>query len=421
MAALMGERRAAVEERSMPVTREQLYEEVWTVPLRRLAERYGVPPSVIVDVCARLGVPRPANGHWARVRRGTEQLRPVLPAVVGTQDVAWAAPANTSWAPGPKVTERGPALLAACRPHFDAGRVVSGPFGPQPGYVRPAKGALVDLVVSRVALDRAFETAGRIFAALASRSVLVQLIRDRRSLSFLRRPDLELANRDEMPPILPERAWIPSVVTVAPVHELWIGLSLFEPYEYCPMATEMAPSSQPTREAGSASLGLVVPSGKLALRAYSPYEGSTWECEWREGELGDLGGRAEAIADELVGEAAEQVRRARSAGLQAASKQEERRRVAELEEAQNCAKDRELSRAALLAMVAAWNTAQGAEQFFTSVEQRLKGSPRGERLLRKLDEARGLLREADAVERLREWSTPDDRAEARRVSTLSGK
>lgn len=47
---------------SVPVTREQLYEEVWQWPMTKVAERLGVSSSFMARVCTRMNVPRPSRG-----------------------------------------------------------------------------------------------------------------------------------------------------------------------------------------------------------------------------------------------------------------------------------------------------------------------------------------------------------------------
>ncbi len=46
--------------------REELYEQVWTVPIRELALVYGVSESGVRKACLRLRIPAPGCGYWAR-------------------------------------------------------------------------------------------------------------------------------------------------------------------------------------------------------------------------------------------------------------------------------------------------------------------------------------------------------------------
>ncbi len=45
------------------IKREELYEEVWSVPIVRLAEKYGLSDNGLRKVCKRLDVPVPEGGE----------------------------------------------------------------------------------------------------------------------------------------------------------------------------------------------------------------------------------------------------------------------------------------------------------------------------------------------------------------------
>ncbi len=61
------------------VTRESLYEEVWTTPLTKLADSYGVSNVALAKVCRKLNVPVPGRGYWAKVAAGHSVKRWPLP------------------------------------------------------------------------------------------------------------------------------------------------------------------------------------------------------------------------------------------------------------------------------------------------------------------------------------------------------
>ena len=44
------------------VTREQLYLEVWSVPITQLCQKFGLSDNGLRKVCKRLNVPVPARG-----------------------------------------------------------------------------------------------------------------------------------------------------------------------------------------------------------------------------------------------------------------------------------------------------------------------------------------------------------------------
>jgi hypothetical protein len=63
----------------MEISRRELYEQVWTKPLRKLAGQFGVSDVALAKACRRHAVPRPPMGHWTRVEHGKGVARPPLP------------------------------------------------------------------------------------------------------------------------------------------------------------------------------------------------------------------------------------------------------------------------------------------------------------------------------------------------------
>ena len=63
----------------MELTREELYELVWTVPMQRLAERYWISDVSLAETCGKLVIPVPPRGYWRRKETGRVPARPALP------------------------------------------------------------------------------------------------------------------------------------------------------------------------------------------------------------------------------------------------------------------------------------------------------------------------------------------------------
>ena len=61
------------------LSREQLYELVWSKPLSKLALEYNISDVGLSKMCARMAIPRPAQGYWARRVLGHKDRRPSLP------------------------------------------------------------------------------------------------------------------------------------------------------------------------------------------------------------------------------------------------------------------------------------------------------------------------------------------------------
>lgn len=63
--------------------REKLYKEVWSMPVVKVAEKYGVSDVAIHKVCKTLNVPTPPLGYWAKVKAGAEVKKTPLPKTNG--------------------------------------------------------------------------------------------------------------------------------------------------------------------------------------------------------------------------------------------------------------------------------------------------------------------------------------------------
>jgi len=56
------------------ISREDLYLQVWEIPMSRLAIQYGITSSGLAKICGRLKVPHPPRGHWAKKAAGKKIL-----------------------------------------------------------------------------------------------------------------------------------------------------------------------------------------------------------------------------------------------------------------------------------------------------------------------------------------------------------
>jgi hypothetical protein len=61
------------------VTRKQLYDLVWSEPMRRLAMRYGISDVGLAKICRKHNIPRPPRGYWAQKEFGKAPLQVTLP------------------------------------------------------------------------------------------------------------------------------------------------------------------------------------------------------------------------------------------------------------------------------------------------------------------------------------------------------
>ena|SRR6266480_2484779 len=67
--------------------RAELYEKVWSQPMRILAQQYGVSDAYLGRVCRLLRIPLPGLGYWTKKSAGrTAKKRPRLPLLPGERE-----------------------------------------------------------------------------------------------------------------------------------------------------------------------------------------------------------------------------------------------------------------------------------------------------------------------------------------------
>jgi hypothetical protein len=64
---------------SVRVTREELYEQVWSEPMQKLAKKYGISDVGLAKTCRRMRVPLLGRGYWAKKQFGKSVRRIPLP------------------------------------------------------------------------------------------------------------------------------------------------------------------------------------------------------------------------------------------------------------------------------------------------------------------------------------------------------
>jgi hypothetical protein len=142
------------------VSREALYEMVWSEPMLRVAARLGVSSSYMARVCTLLNVPRPERGYWAKLSVGKAPKQPPLPEPRPGDPLEWTRdrtlPKRTRSLPRPpdprprrkrtvrrQLPDRHP-LVNGAKPLFEAGRLSW-----HGKYLKPTKKLLVDLAVTQ--------------------------------------------------------------------------------------------------------------------------------------------------------------------------------------------------------------------------------------------------------------------------------
>ena len=69
---------------TLKLSRVELYEKVWTIPMRTLAKQFGISDVGLAKLCRRNAIPLPGRGYWARIQHGQQPAKDSLPEVADT-------------------------------------------------------------------------------------------------------------------------------------------------------------------------------------------------------------------------------------------------------------------------------------------------------------------------------------------------
>jgi hypothetical protein len=326
------------------VTREELYEQMWAEPATAVAARYGVSSSFLARVCTRMGVPRPPRGYWAMIEAGKKPKKTPLPDPRRGTEMTWsrdggrhdffhvlpqlAAPSGRAMRRRSSKLPTMHPLLVVAQPYLDEATITDA------GYARPTKRMLVDVFVSKAALERTRDTVNQLFTALERRGYDVVLAPKHEYLHRLPHAMREGGSD----PFWGIDTWKPDRPTVTYVNTVAIGLTIFEmtedvPVRYldgvCVREAGLTPAERKRSVERTETQWMRkrdMPTRRLCLRAFSPYPAATWEGKWAEKTAGQLVGWIPRILREL------------EAGATAIVPQlAEARRLAEIEHAKRAA------------------------------------------------------------------------------------
>ena len=424
---------------SMGISREELYEQVWAETMLKVAERYNVSSSYMARVCTILKVPRPPVGYWAKEAVNRAPPKPPLPVARPGDQVEWT-PGAALYRPLPEHVPRTPKRPASLRtPRVQAGQanpstaassphaILAGVKGILEGakeaddYLKPTKRFMVDILVSKALANAAVETAEALFQAFESRSHSVRFAQS--TMQFSR---LDFDEREVPPGVYPSwpSRWRPDRATVVHIGSVAIGLTLGEMTEALEGAyvkNKFVPMSDVADLRGGARIAASswiskkdVPSGRLRLRAYSPYHDTVWSQSWDEKSPGDLKKRLPEIMKQLersTEQIAVLVEEARvRAEKQERQWQEQQRQWDRQAQERRRAERRERSLKDLGDVFAEWERQHRLDGFFREMTARAAELSEADRLALgvKIDRARQLLGQTDVFDRFTSWQPPED-------------
>jgi hypothetical protein len=87
------------------LSREELFEKVWTTPITEIAKLFSLRDHEIIGLCDKNNIPRPPCGYWSKYRHGFRMERPPLPPTAEKQPITLPPPRDISAARLPSKTE----------------------------------------------------------------------------------------------------------------------------------------------------------------------------------------------------------------------------------------------------------------------------------------------------------------------------
>ena len=82
-----------MEDNRIKLTREELYERVWSTPATKLSKEFGISDVVLGKICKKLNIPKPYPGYWQQLAAGRRVHKEKLPPIKqGVPEVTYIYP-----------------------------------------------------------------------------------------------------------------------------------------------------------------------------------------------------------------------------------------------------------------------------------------------------------------------------------------
>lgn len=410
----------------MSVTREKLYNEIWTEPITKVSKRYGVSDSYLVRILKSLNIPRPPRGYWAMVAAGIHPEKPPLPTVQLGDAITWSRDGQTEFATGAAGEEKTArskrvariathGLVREAQEHFKNVRDSRG------SYLKPYKKLTINLIVSKSTLERGLNISSQFYLSLEDLGHRVRIAPYDQQI--------HRAEVDERENNKPHRhysdLWSPYRSTVVYIEDVVIRLTVFEISEevevgylngeYIPIAQYLQHPKVKNKSVYTWTTKQDTPSGRLCIQAYSTHPGTKWLKQWREVKPGEFSKTLKSIVSELCNSVD-----AISQATQIAKQEfEERRRQWDIQrekdrleaEERRRAKNLKDSQDELFCIIENWAEIKRFDEFFKDAQLRANDLSNEDRqaVEARLTEARKLLGTLDALERFKDWKSPGER------------
>lgn len=333
------------------LTREELYQKVWTIPATKLAREFGISDVALGKICRRMEIPKPPPGYWRKIETGHQPQIPPLPAPNEDSLTGVCIPphfqAEQSALKDPEVQER----LAA--EHLPENRIVVAETLADPHPLiaqmlrwreKRAQGSetddsderdsLPDIEVSDGSLDRALRIMDAVLKAVEARGYRVKVSRD---------------------------YWEKATRVYCTDVDAEVHISLSE--RYSDVERELTPAERKKPPYLIDQRLITVPSGKLIFRVKGRRVDTKW---WNDKKLDPLENRLNEIVAGII-------TKLETLRLEELAKREEKRRRIEEQRRQE---EEQARRENLHRDVAAWRKSEDIRAYLRAYEEqflRLRG------------------------------------------------
>ncbi|UST92760.1 hypothetical protein [Pseudomonas siliginis] len=410
------------------VTRKSLYEQAWSTPMTKIAERYGVSSSYLARVFTNLNIPRPAVGYWAQVAAGKRKASPPLPEVQPGALVAWSrngapeqisrslpkAPAKSRGRSSSRIAvlPRRHPLLVDIEEHFKKAHETD------ESYLRPSKRSMADLIVSRSGVNHAIDFANQLYLAFMGKGFAVALSDPTTHMGRASVDHREQESKRYVHPAL----WRPQRPTLVYIGTVVFGLSIYEISEYVQVkrpdkkyvrVADLPVTKRRSDYRDGWMMSADMPTGRLCLQVYSPYYGVDWIQRWTETKPGDLVSKIPSIVKSLKAEVPILAGKVEIARVR--SEQERHRHELQMEEwrrkevEKRRLKGIQDSRDQLETVIHTWAKVNSIRAFFNDIAlsaERL-GPEQRQAVLDRLEKAKDLIGDLDALKHFESWAPPE--------------
>jgi hypothetical protein len=409
------------------VTREELYALVWSIPMTKVADQFGVSGSYMARICTFLNVPRPERGYWAKLAHNKAPPQQMLPEALPGDPLIWGKGQDITALPVPRPPQQRTTRKAirGIHPLIENGRshyLHVRPGGNDHHFLKPFKRLMLDVTATRTGLDKALKFASDLFNALESLGYRVTLAP---AGMHFQRPSIK---HREIPSAANDYEhsglWCPERPTLVYVDTVAIGVSIIEMTEEITMGyvggkyireADYSPPKSAKFNDHSWTTTKEIPCGRLKLQLFAPYRNVGWSCEFNETKQRTLTADIPAIVRAIEESAVAMVGRLEEAARQEQEWQrqrlEEERRWREEEDRRKIAKSKSDSHEQLIEVINAWMKAINLENFFQNVENCAAdlGESDAEKIHVRLRLAREFVGSPDPLAFFLEWKTPVER------------